>query len=57
MREHRCEKCGGMYQNPQRDGSLYIHVCPPARPPEPPRRTLWERVRERLFPRKQEKGG
>jgi len=48
MREHVCEKCGGVYQNPQRDGSLYTHVCPPARPVEPPKRGLLRRVIDRL---------
>jgi len=48
MREQRCEKCGGVYQDPQRDGSRYYHVCPPPRPPEPEKRGLLRRVVDRL---------
>ena len=48
MREHRCEKCGGVYRDPQADGSRYVHVCPPPRPPEPEKKGLVRRVLDRL---------
>lgn len=43
-----CEQCGGRYLPVQRDGSLYVHVCPPARAPEPEKRSWLERVWDRI---------
>jgi hypothetical protein len=40
MNEHRCEKCGGVYVDPQADGSRYVHHCPPPREPAPERKGL-----------------
>lgn len=50
--EHICEGCGGVYLDPQPDGSRYVHVCPPPRPPAPaPKRGLlrraWDGIRGR----------
>ncbi len=30
MSYYRCLGCRGVYEDPQPDGSLYFHVCPPA---------------------------
>jgi len=53
MTQHTCEKCGGVYLDPQPDGSRYVHVCPPPAAPAPAKpRGLVGRAWDRILGRK-----
>lgn len=34
MAEFQCKACGGIYIDPQPDGTRYFHVCPPVPNPD-----------------------